>query len=290
MYIGYFDEFGHNGAYISRTDPKYKTHPVFGIGGFIIPADNIRQLSGAFRRIKENGLKAEIDAKVIAKGKSVDHWEKKGASLFTTQNANRYREVRNMTNRVLNKLDQLDAQIIFYGQEKPRGSNEITGENESSRYDHAIKQLIQRVNWTLPEGQHHLMILDRQGPKERMKIFASSAAFMFSHQDADKLLEPPLEVESHLYQTVQCADWICALLSRISAFKYDPEFSEFEWAIKYFGNRLAHTSSPHSKIRTFREGRDVYANHLGSPRACFSRAEIPMSACDLEALKTRFNE
>ena len=162
-----------------------------------------------------------------------------------------------MTNRVLNKLDQLDAQIIFYGQEKPRGSNEITGENESSRYDHAIKQLIQRVNWTLPEGQHHLMILDRQGPKERMKIFASSAAFMFSHQDADKLLEPPLEVESHLYQTVQCADWICALLSRISAFKYDPEFSEFEWTIKYFGNRLAHTSSPHSKIRAFREGRDV---------------------------------
>lgn len=42
MYIGYFDEFGHNGAYISRNDRKFKTHPAFGIGGFIIPADNAR--------------------------------------------------------------------------------------------------------------------------------------------------------------------------------------------------------------------------------------------------------
>ena len=226
MYIGYFDEFGHNGAYISRNDPRYKTHPVFGIGGFIIPANNVRQLSGTFRKIKEHGLKAEINAKVIAKGKPVEHWEKKGAALLTTQNVKKYQEVRNIMNRLLNTLEQLDAQVIFYGQEKPRGTNEETGENETSRYDHAMKQLIQRVNWSLPEDQRHLMILDKQGPKERMEIFASSAAFMFSNQDANKLLEPPLEVESHLYQTVQCADWICALLSRISAFKYDPDFKE----------------------------------------------------------------
>jgi len=66
-----------------------------------------------------------------------------------------------------------------------------------------------------------------------MEIFAACAAFMFSHQDADKLLEPPLEVESHLYQTVQCADWICAILGRIASFKYDPDFEEFQWAVKY---------------------------------------------------------
>lgn len=290
MYIGYFDEFGHNGAYISRHDPNYKTHPVFGIGGFIIPAHNIRYLSGTFRQIKERGLKAEIDAKVIAEGKPVEHWEKKGASLFTTQNVNKYQEVRNMMNRVLNKLEQLDAQIIFYGQEKPRGMNEETGEDEPSRYEHAMKQLIQRVNWSLPENQRHLMILDKQGPKERMEIFAYSAAFMFSNQHADKLLEPPLEVESHLYQTVQCADWICALLGRITAYKYDPEFKEFDWAIRYFGNRLAHASSPHSKIRAAGEGRDVYANHLGSYRSCYSRGEVPMSDKDLSALKAKFND
>lgn len=69
MYIGYFDGFGHNGAYKHRYDSQYKTHPVFGIGGFIIPAHNVRKLSGAFRNLKESSLKAEIEAKVRAKGK-----------------------------------------------------------------------------------------------------------------------------------------------------------------------------------------------------------------------------
>ncbi|WP_415877156.1 DUF3800 domain-containing protein [Corynebacterium glaucum] len=57
MYLGYFDEFGHNGAFISRHHPKYNTHPVFGIGGFIIPADNVRQLSGVFATLKRRGSK-----------------------------------------------------------------------------------------------------------------------------------------------------------------------------------------------------------------------------------------
>lgn len=291
MYIGYFDEFGHNGAYISRTDPAYKTHPAFGIGGFIIPADNVRHLSGSFRRIKETGLKAEIDAKVVAKGKPVEHWEKKGAALLTTYNVEKYVEVRRIINRVLNKLRQFEAQIIFYGQEKPRGSNEETSENEASRYDYAMKQLIQRINWSIPEDQHHLMILDKQGPKERMKIFASSAAFMFSNKDADKLLEPPLEVESHLYQTVQCADWICALLSRISAYKYDSEFDEFEWAINYFGTKLADLSSPQSKIRAANTeaDKDIYPNHLASFKKCYSDSALPITPKDLSRLQAKFN-
>lgn len=177
-------------------------------------------------------------------------------------------------NRVLSKLEELDTKVVFYGQEKPRGTNCETGESESSRYEHAMKQTIQRINWTLPQDEHHLMVLDKQGPRERMEIFASTAAFMFSNQDASKLLEPPLEVESHLYQTVQCADWICALLGRISAFKYDPEFSEFDWSIKYFGARLARLSSPYSKIRAAGQGRNTYPRHLGSYHRCYSSVDI----------------
>lgn len=274
MYLGYFDEFGHNGAFISRHDPKYNTHPVFGLGGFIIPADNARHLSGVFRHVKEAGLEEEIHAKVIAKGKPVEHWEKKGASLLTTKNVRKYREVRSMLNRVLNTLDRLDAKVVFYGQEKPRGTNDETGESETSRYDHAMKQLIQRVNRSLPDGQNYLLLMDKQGPKERMEIFASSAAFMFSHREADRLLEPPIEVESHLYQTVQCADWLCALIGRIAAYKYDPGFNEHSWAVKYFGERLAKITSGQSKIRAAGNGKDMYGNHLASHTQCFSDKEI----------------
>ncbi|WP_454978520.1 DUF3800 domain-containing protein [Corynebacterium propinquum] len=288
MYIGYFDEFGHIGAYNNRYDPSYKTHPVFGIGGFIIPAHNVRKLSGAFRKLKESSLEAEIEAKVKAKGKRVEHWEKKGAALLTTNNIQRYQQLRHTINRLLNKLDDFDAQVVFYGQEKPRGANSETGETETNRYDHAMKQLIQRIDWTLPENETHFLILDKQGPRERAEIFASSAAFMFTHQNARKLLEPPFEVESHLYQTVQCADWICALLGRIAAYKYDPDFREFDWAVKYFGNRLTHVSSPHAKIRANNDGKDMFSNHLGSSRTCFSVNEVPASQADLSRLRERF--
>ena len=71
-------------------------------------------------------------------------------------------------------------------------------------------------------------------------------------------------------QTVQCADWLCALLGRIAAYKYDPDFDEFEWAVTYFGNRLSHISSKHAKIRANGDGKDMYSNHLGSKRKCFS--------------------
>ena len=270
MHIGYFDEFGHNGAYVNRYDTHFKTHPVFGIGGFIIPAQNVRRLSGSFKHLKETGLREEIEAKVRAKGKKVEHWEKKGAALLTTRNAQKYSELRRLINRLLNILDKLDAQVVFYGQEKPRGTNEDTGEYEKDRYDHAMKQLIQRIGWSLPRDENHLLILDKQGPRERAEIFASSAAFMFTNESAEKLLEPPLEVESHLYQTVQCADWLCALLGRIAAYKYDPDFDEFEWAVTYFGNRLSHISSKHAKIRANGDGKDMYSNHLGSKRKCFS--------------------
>ncbi|OKL46985.1 hypothetical protein BSR28_06080 [Boudabousia liubingyangii] len=271
MYIGYFDEFGHNGPYISRQDPSYKTHPVFGLGGFIIPADNVRKLSGAFRTIKETGLQEEIDAKVLARGKRVEHWEKKGAALLTTRNIETYRETRRIIARTLNALERLNAQVVFYGQEKPRGTFEQTGESNQDRYDHAIKQLIARTQWSIPDDENFLMVLDKQGIKERMEVFAGAAAFMFSNQDATRLLEPPMEVESHLYQTVQCADWICALLGRIGAYKFDPDFAEFSWAPTYFGKRLAQVTSSKSKIRSCTgETLDMFPRHLGSLKTCYN--------------------
>lgn len=179
--------------------------------------------------------------------------------------------------------------VVFYGQEKPRGTNDDPGGDEKDRYDHAMKQLIQRIEWTLPDWESHLLILDKQEPRERAEIFASSATFMFSNENATKLVEPPMEVESHLYQTVQCADWLCALIGRIAEYKYDPDFEEFKWAVKYFGKRLAEVSSPQCKIRAFNADRDVYREHLGSLRTCFSREEIPASPTDIHRLRRYYN-
>lgn len=289
MYIGYFDEFGHNGLYVSREHESYKTHPVFGLGGFIMPVDKVRELSGAFRYIKETGLKGEIDAKVIAQGKKIEHWEKKGSALLTTQNIEKYREVRRIIGRVLTKLEQLGAKVVFYGQEKPRGGPETISETNAERYDHAMKQLIQRIHWDLPDGENLMMILDKQGDRERLEVFAGAASFMFSHKNATRLLEPPMEVESHLYQTVQCADWICGLLGRIAAYKFDPEFEEFKWAPKYFGDRLANVTSASSKIRALGDGKDLFPRYLGNFATCYDPARVPASWGSLQSLKERFS-
>lgn len=107
MHIGYFDEFGHNGAYVNGYDVHFKPHPVFAIGRFIIPAQNVRRLSGSFKHLKETGLRAEIEAKVRAKGKKVEHWEKKGAALLTTRNARKYSELRRLNESAEKLLEPL---------------------------------------------------------------------------------------------------------------------------------------------------------------------------------------
>ena len=41
-YFAYLDEFGHVGPYVARTDPKYRESPVFGLAGFVLPAEEVR--------------------------------------------------------------------------------------------------------------------------------------------------------------------------------------------------------------------------------------------------------
>ncbi|WP_085943717.1 hypothetical protein [Achromobacter insuavis] len=41
-YVVYIDEFGHVGPFLSRDHAQYKTSPVFGFGGFLIPVDAAR--------------------------------------------------------------------------------------------------------------------------------------------------------------------------------------------------------------------------------------------------------
>ena len=47
------------------------------------------------------------------------------------------------------------------------------------------------------------MILDEVDDKSRLEALASAGASMFSNHDGRKLLEPPLQVERHIYPSVQ---------------------------------------------------------------------------------------
>lgn len=133
-----------------------------------------------------------------------------------------------------------------------------------------------------------MMILDKQGNRERLEVFAGAASFMFSHENATRLLEPPMEVESHMYQTVQAVDWICGLLERIAAYKFDPDFAGFKWAPRYFGGRLARVTSSSSKVRVLEGGKDLYPQYLGNYGTCFDPTAVPASKDSLNGLQNRF--
>lgn len=101
--FAYLDEFGHVGPYVARQDPRYKESPVFGLAGFVLPAQAVRGFGTWFFQRKCELLAFEIE-------RSGDHpalWEKKGSSLYTVTNVTRYPELRRFTNRLFNKIERL---------------------------------------------------------------------------------------------------------------------------------------------------------------------------------------
>lgn len=92
-----------------------------------------------------------------------------------------------------------------------------------------------------------MMILDQHS--DRLRLLESASKTMFSPQNPARcLIEPPFQVESHLYQTIQAADWIATLVGRLSAFAVEPhQYADWDWAEKYFGNRVKSLST-HSML------------------------------------------
>ena len=110
-FFAYLDEFGHVGPYVARTFLKYRESPVFGLAGFVLPAEEVRGFGIWFYQRKCEFLSFEIE-------RSVKHpalWEKKGASLYTVTNVSRYPELRRFTNRLLNRIEALGGFVLHVG-------------------------------------------------------------------------------------------------------------------------------------------------------------------------------
>ena len=113
-YFAYLDEFGHVGPYVSRTDPRHNDSPVFGFAGLVLPVNEVRGFGTWFFQRKCALLRFELE-------RSDQHparWEKKGSSLYTVINVERYRELRTFTNRMLNKIHALGGFVLYVGVKK----------------------------------------------------------------------------------------------------------------------------------------------------------------------------
>jgi hypothetical protein len=91
-----------------------------------------------------------------------------------------------------------------------------------------------------------MMILDQHS--DRIRLLESASKTMFGAEAARCLIEPPFQVESHLYQTIQAADWIATLFGRLHAHTVAPnQYGDWEWAETYFGRELRGLST-HSTL------------------------------------------
>ncbi len=230
MLLAYIDEFGHVGPYISDTHPKFNNHPVFGYAGFLIPAHNVRAFGAYFEFLKAKLLAYEVEKS----GKHPHRWEKKGASLLTTRNIKNYgHEIQPALERLFRKLFRLNGKLVFVGQVKPLGSEKETGESTFDRNSHVLRQIITEIaNYADQQNEDVLIFLDSVDSKAREDALAVSASFIYSSTSTNsvkRVLEAPMQLESHLYGTVQFADWICALMGRATHFHL-AQSNEFTWA------------------------------------------------------------
>ncbi len=268
LYIVYLDEFGHIGPYISHNDPKHKTHPIFGLGGFVLPSDQVRNFSTFFFKLKQQLFgKFDIpqaEKKAREKGDTfhIARWEKKGSQLYSANNVNKYRQLRTATNRLLNTIEKSGGFTFYVGEAKKKGNEH----NSQQTYYSCLKEVIKRLNLEFERtNDQFIIILDEH--QDRAKIVENASITMFA-DGRYNLIEAPFQVESHLYQTIQCADWLCAILGKLSFYDCEPESKpDYSCFQKYFEDRIK-KSQKRSNIRN---------NFKGA------------SKIKLEALQNKFN-
>ena len=234
-YFVYLDEFGHIGPYVSRTDPRYKESPVFGLAGFVLPSDEVRGFGTWFFQRKRNLLAFEIKRS----GKPPALWEKKGASLYTVTNVTRYPELRKFTNRLFNKIEKIGGFVFHVGIRKTAPPGAHNPNRLCARvFLEAIKRIDGFCGDDCESAENFVLLLDEH--EQRSALIAEASRSMYAkHERRRHLIEPPFHLESHRYQTLQAADWIAGLVGRLGAIWTDPAaWPENEVFRRYFERRL----------------------------------------------------
>ena len=234
-YLAYLDEFGHIGPYVSREDPQHNDSPVFGLAGFVMPITQIRGFAKWVFRLKKQVFSHEL----ARSNRIPAQWEKKGSRLYTVKNVTRYREPRRLTNRLLEKVTTLGGFVFYVGTKKIAG---VDSHNPNNLYTATFLEAIKRIDQFCTEdygpGGMFMVVLDEHN--RRSAIVTAAGQSMFGGTEPRRrLIEPPFQVESHRYQTLQAADWIAGLMGRIGAYWADPvAYRGNEVFSKYFGQRI----------------------------------------------------
>ena len=233
--MAYLDEFGHDGPYIARSHNRFRTSPVFGLAGAIIPADQARYFSTAFFKQKCHLFEKEI----LHSSKNAAQWEKKGSDLFKPSKISKVWEIRNSFNRLTNQLYNRHNGYLFYvGTEK---QDDPQKHNSTKLYQSTLREAIKRVDrFCSDRNAQFVLCLDYHSNRAQM---VKTCAIEMHGAARKTLIEPVFHAESDLYQSLQFADWVAAVVGKMYAYKCRPtEFSENEPFKRYFEARIRRAS------------------------------------------------
>ncbi len=238
-YAVYLDEFGHVGPYISTDHPKYNDSPVFGLAGMLLPVEEVREFAIWFYQLKCKLLAWDLEHKNPGKLPAY-HWEKKGSQLYTQRNVVKYPELRKATNRFLNRITGAKGHVFYTGTHKTTAPKD---HDPAKLFRQQLLQTVRKIDqFCKNEGSTFMIILDEQqaGDKWRLDNVEACTRAMFEGKERCRsLIEPPLQAESHLFQTLQAADWLCGLIGRLTAYSVAPgEYPDWDVFEKYFKDRV----------------------------------------------------
>jgi hypothetical protein len=263
VFLAYLDEFGHIGPFVAVQHPRFNTHPAFGYAGFAIEARNVREFASYFEHLKQDLLAFEI----TRDGAHPRRWEKKGASLLTSRNMDVYGgEIGPVLRRLARRLARLDGRFVFAGEIKSTGSPAQTGESAADRSARSLRQVILKLSRFADARDEPIMIfMDAVDEKPRLAAVMAAASFIYAAHvpELRRVVEIPMQLESHYYATTQYADWLCALVSRASHFHL-VDGSGFGWApdllAQCFGSSARHVET--SSIVSASDGAEIRMGEL----------------------------
>lgn len=249
-YVAYLDEFGHVGQYVSRNLPKYKKHPAFGFAGLLLPATEIREFAIYFYKLKCQLLAHDL-ANNNPRNLPAYQWEKKGSQLYALRNVKQYEQLRRSTFRLLTHIGKIGGHVFYTGEHKTTAPE---AHDSTETFKRQLLQSVRKIDRFCAENNSTFMLmLDEQRAGNEWRETNVEVCTLAMFEDASEkcrtLIEPPIQAESHLFQTIQCADWICGLIGRLTALSVAPhEYPELEPFDKYFADRIAKVALPCSDL------------------------------------------
>jgi hypothetical protein len=156
-------------------------------------------------------------------------------------NVAKYPQVARAIKRIFSKITRCGGFVIYAGFEKDRA----TALDSRGLYGGVLRRLLLKTHRACCATDSKFLVLldDNDRTFSREVILRKAQQVMFGQDRCRSLIETPLQIESLIYPSLQCADWICGLLGRYAAFKFSPlEFSDFSWSEQLFGIDLARTA------------------------------------------------